>query len=211
MDRAADDARQTFTIGLTWDGKRLEHRPANISLAPVTGTEEVRLSVSAPFYDDPPPPGGLPGQAYFGLWDYEVVEAFFLNDKDQYLEVEFGPHGQHIVLLLDGRRNAIKHTLPLEYTVQVDRDTMTWTGEARIPMDYFPPDVTKFNAYAIHGTGEERKYEALYEVSGPQPDFHRIDKFQPADFADIMPGNSGSQLSSLWKVAIEEEKLKKTH
>lgn len=101
-------ARQTFTIGLTWDGKRLEHRPANISLAPVTGTEEVRLSVSAPFYDDPPPPGGLPGQAYFGLWDYEVVEAFFLNDKDQYLEVEFGPHGQHIVLLLDGRRNAIK-------------------------------------------------------------------------------------------------------
>ena len=37
-----------------------------------------------------------------------MVEAFFLNHKDQYLEVEFGPHGQHIVLLLDGRRNAVK-------------------------------------------------------------------------------------------------------
>ena len=101
-------ARQTFTIGLTWDGVKLEHRAANVSLAPTTGTDEVRISVSAPFYDDPPPPGGLPGQAYFGLWEYEVVEAFFLNDKDQYLEVEFGPHGQHIVLLLNGRRNAVK-------------------------------------------------------------------------------------------------------
>ena len=26
------------------------------------------------------------------LWDYEVVEAFFLNSTDQtYMEVEFGP------------------------------------------------------------------------------------------------------------------------
>ena len=75
-------------------------------------------------------------------------------------------------------------------------------------MAYFPPDVTLFNAYAIHGTGEERKYEALYEVSGPQADFHRIEKFQPADFKDIMPGNKGSELSSLWRVAIEEDKLK---
>ena len=66
------------------------------------------MTVEAQYFNDPPPPGALPGQAYFGLWDYEVVEAFFLNDQDQYLEVEFGPHGQHIVLLLDGRRNAVK-------------------------------------------------------------------------------------------------------
>ena len=39
---------------------------------------------------------------------YKVVEAFFLNSEDRYLEVEFGPHGQHIALLLDGRRNAVK-------------------------------------------------------------------------------------------------------
>ena len=70
---------------------------------------DVHISVRAPYFSDPAPPGGLPGQAYFGLWEYEVVEAFFLNDKDQYLEVEFGPHGQHIVLLLDGRRNAVKY------------------------------------------------------------------------------------------------------
>ena len=78
-----------------------------ISLRPGAGAE-VLVSVRAPYWADPAPPGGLPGQAYFGLWEYEVVEAFFLNSKDQYLEVEFGPHGQHIVLLLNGRRNAVK-------------------------------------------------------------------------------------------------------
>ena len=69
---------------------------------------DVLITVKAPYFNDPAPPGGLPGQAYFGLWDYEVVEAFFLNSEDRYLEVEFGPHGQHIALLLDGRRNAVK-------------------------------------------------------------------------------------------------------
>ena len=66
-----------------------------------------------------------------------------------------------------------RHTLPLEYRASIDNNTGLWTGHARIPGDYFPPDVTLFNAYAIHGTGEDRVYEALYESSGPQPDFHR--------------------------------------
>ena len=35
-------------------------------------------------------------------------------------------------------------------------------GEAVIPREYFPPGVTKFNAYAIHGEDEDRIYEALY-------------------------------------------------
>ena len=78
---------------------------------------DVVITVKAAYFNDPAPPGGLPGQAYFGLWDYEVVEAFFLNEADQYLEVEFGPHGQHIVLLLDGRRNAIKLVLRFDLSL----------------------------------------------------------------------------------------------
>ena len=33
---------------------------------------DVLITVKAPYFNDPAPPGGLPGQAYFGLWDYEV-------------------------------------------------------------------------------------------------------------------------------------------
>ena len=51
-----------------------------------------------------------------------MVEAFFLNkDSEKYIELEFGPHGQHLVLLLDGRRNAIKHSLPLTYRSQISK------------------------------------------------------------------------------------------
>lgn len=51
-----------------------------------------------------------------------------------------------------------------------------WEGKALLPWSYFPPCTDKFNAFAIHGLGEERKYEALYPVpphelqEGQEPD-----------------------------------------
>ena len=55
-----------------------------------------------------------------GLWDYEVVEAFFLCSKNNhYLEVEVGPHGQHLALLLNGRKNIVKECLPLKWDVTI--------------------------------------------------------------------------------------------
>lgn len=51
-----------------------------------------------------------------------------------------------------------------------------WEGKAYLPWNYFPPCTNKFNAFAIHGSGEERKYEALHPVprhelqEGQKPD-----------------------------------------
>ena len=39
-----------------------------------------------------------------------------------------------------------------------------WFGTAWIHGEYFPKHVSKFNAYAIHGSGAKRVYEALYPV-----------------------------------------------
>ena len=97
---------QSYSVGLTWDGQALDHSPARISLRGVG--ENLEITVTAPYFGDPAPEGANPGEAFFKLWDYEVVEAFFLNDREQYLELEFGPHGQHLMLILDGNRNAIK-------------------------------------------------------------------------------------------------------
>lgn len=47
---------------------------------------------------------------------------FFLNDNDEYLEVELGPWGQHLLLLLKGERNAIKHSMPLDYIAELPTD-----------------------------------------------------------------------------------------
>ena len=43
------------------------------------------------------------------------MELFLLNDAGLYLEVELGPWGQHLVLLLNKGKD-LRHSLPLEYT-----------------------------------------------------------------------------------------------
>jgi hypothetical protein len=53
------------------------------------------------------------------------------------------------------------------------------------------------------------RYEALFESSGPQPDFHRLEKFQPLELDGLLQGNSGGPLSGVWSMAIAEEKATK--
>lgn len=65
------------------------------------------------------------------------------------------------MLLLNGVHNTIHHSLPLQFEVE-NRGRDEWRGRAIIPLDYLPPQVTKMNAYAIHGSGSRRVYEALY-------------------------------------------------
>ena len=66
-----------------------------------------------------------------------------------------------------------RHSLPLVYTASVDEVGKRWEGRAIIPSSYFPPNVTLFNAYAIHGVGESRrkvdiswKREILIKITG---------------------------------------------
>lgn len=55
--------------------------------------------------------------------------------------------------------------LALSYSATKDNVQKKWKGSATIPLDYFPPGVVKLNAYAIHGTGRDRRYEALYPAT----------------------------------------------
>ncbi|XP_037796591.1 uncharacterized protein LOC119591909 isoform X2 [Penaeus monodon] len=192
-----------YHIKTEWNSKPVTHEPVEIKLQ---GFEAgVEMNVTAPFFNDPKPDGPS-GQPFYGLWDYEVVEMFFLNDNDEYLEVELGPWGQHLLLLLKGARNAIKHSMPLDYIAQVPTTTDgKWTGSALIPPEYFPPNVTRINAYAIHGTDKDRVYESLFpapenDLDYPQPDFHRLELFKPIDFQFQMPNNS--EYSQLWQDAM---------
>ena len=44
----------------------------------------------------------------------------------------------------------------MDYSAKIDVDRKIWTGVAQVPAAYFPPDVNRWNAYAIHGTAESR-------------------------------------------------------
>ncbi|KFM79373.1 hypothetical protein X975_16775, partial [Stegodyphus mimosarum] len=198
--QAAAEARMEFKIAKTWDDRPLDHESTKISFQ--TDGNFIVMNVTAPFFNDPPAPRGAAGQPFKNLFDYEVVEAFFLGQDDKYLEVELSPHGQHLVLLLSGRRNVIKMCLPMSYDVSIWDNH--WYGIARIPKTYFPPRIRRFNAYAIHGSGERRHYEALYPVPRnrfEQPDFHRLDYFGYLSFSVIF--SVGHSLSDVWHDALE--------
>jgi len=65
---------------------------------------------------------------------------------------------------------SLQDKLALELLTIKNSDA-TWEGTAYIPYSYFPPVVTKFNAFAIHGEGRDRTYEALYPSNGlAEPD-----------------------------------------
>ncbi|XP_020036419.1 UPF0462 protein C4orf33 homolog isoform X1 [Castor canadensis] len=199
-----------FKIEHTWDGFPVGHQPVSVRLSP--GEGGVVMEVSAPFFNDPPAPLGEPGKPFNELWDYEVVEAFFLNDvAEQYLEVELCPHGQHLVLLLSGRKNVWKQELALSF--EVYRGETKWEGKAFLPWSYFPPNVTKFNSFAIHGSKDNRSYEALYPVpqhefqQGQKPDFHRLEYFKPFSFNMLLGEEWKQPKSDIWlmkKIDVQE-------
>lgn len=63
--------RIRYSIGTFWNGVPTNHPPINFMLE--GNSEELTINVEAPFFDDPPPPGGKPGQAYTHLYKYEGI------------------------------------------------------------------------------------------------------------------------------------------
>ncbi|BFZ15145.1 hypothetical protein BsWGS_18185 [Bradybaena similaris] len=188
-----------YAIRTTWNGDCVKHEPVKISLAP-SHDGGMLIRVVSPFFNSPAKPNGPAGQPFPGLWDYEVVEAFFLNDNNQYLEVELCPHGQHLLLMLNGQRKMVKDQLPLtHFNATIDGDR--WLGEAILPRSYFPPGVTRFNAYAIHGEGPNRIYESLFPATWKldQPDFHRLEFFQGMDMTEMFSDYNKNEVSDLWR------------
>lgn len=218
-----------YSIRTKWDGDPIDDHvePVNFKLSP--GIDHgLHLEVSAPFFDDPTPPVGV-GEPVWELWDYEVVEVFFQaseserNPKPHYLEIELGPHGHYLALLLSDCKQIVHKGLTLQYESKIDGNR--WSGSVEIPFDYFPPRVCRMNAYAIHnstvpldktssdkneGAGDDdalpptktRVYEALYPAPKGKyesPDFHRLEYLEAIDFESICPMNWSEEIpSDVW-------------
>jgi hypothetical protein len=185
-----------FEVRGTWDGRALTSDEfARFDLEIDRGHGALVLRVEAADYGDPAPTA--PAGSLEGLWEYEVVELFLLGSNDRYLEIELGPRGHHLGILLEGRRRVVESGLPIEF--EVDRDTgapgktdgkppsddSRWSGEARLDLAWLPDGVHAANAYAIHGTGAARRYLAAHPVPGPRPDFHRLECFGPVSLGAL--------------------------
>lgn len=197
-------APMNFTIKSLWNSTLIEgDRFVQLSLSSTPDNKHLIIEIQAPFFHDPSPPG--PAGPFPTLWNYEVVELFFLaSSTNHYIELEFSPYGHYLVLLLLDRRKPLKDMLPLdEYRVELLQSNQWWHGRALVPRAHFPARINLFNAYAIHGQGEKRIYEALYPAppESDQPDFHRLELFQPLTFENLLQvgdkdGDSWNNLAS---------------
>jgi hypothetical protein len=160
------------TIDRLWDGATA--RPEEVAHVRLTREKNgLQVVVDAPLYNDPAPPGAV-GRCP-GLWNFEVVELFIVGEDDRYLEMEFGPRGHYLVLQFAGRRQMITDEIELDYRVRVAGDR--WHATADVPQALVPDPALRWNAFAIHGRGSDRRYLAAHPVPGDRPDFHRIEAY----------------------------------
>ncbi|OXA54265.1 hypothetical protein Fcan01_10867 [Folsomia candida] len=149
----------------------------------------LRIVTNAPFYNDPPIPTNSTLSPLWGLWEYEVVELYFYGRDENYMEIQLGPGGHYLILKLHGYRNITETHLPLEednfqvefMTTPENQNLTRWIGNVAIPGEYIPCDVYRHNAFAIHKSGSERRYVALYPVKEgeiEEPDFHYLRPFK---------------------------------
>lgn len=208
MFSSALSCPQSFSYSITkqWNGVPINHQPLNFTLSSTPDFRGVKFEVQATLFNDPGPPPCPSGQACQNLWDYEVAEIFFLGLDEKYLEVEVSPHGQHLVLLLNGVRKPFRTMLRMSYSATKDELSKRWSGTAIIPLEYFPPGIAagKMNAYSIYGSGSKRVYEALYPApkSSSTPDFHRLELFKPLNFKAMFPSSWTQPESNYWKGAL---------
>ena len=160
---------QAIRIESEWDGNALSARHwITIHLLDREGQLEVRIS--APYYADPAAPTTPPGPTD-QLWEHEVVELFIYGADDQYTEIELAPSGHHLVLQLNGVRNAVATKLPIMYEATIHGDR--WTATASIDKALLPAGPHRWNATAIHGSKEHRTYLSWIPLPGDKPDFHQ--------------------------------------
>ncbi|XP_023345571.1 UPF0462 protein C4orf33 homolog [Eurytemora carolleeae] len=157
-----------YSIETNWNGKPVVHPAANLTLSVGPTNDTFTIHVQAAYFGSPEIPDCEAGYPYDALYNFEVVETFFLcSESNEYVELEFAPCGAHLVLLLYPTRNALVEYLPLEFTAQIDRQAGVWIGDVIVPTSFLPADVNRFNAFAIHsGTPEEQVQHCYTTLAG---------------------------------------------
>ncbi|KAK0400822.1 hypothetical protein QR680_015470 [Steinernema hermaphroditum] len=184
-----------FAIDTTWDGKPVDHDPTKIRMAWNVENRQsctIKISIEAPLFDECEEPDD-----YLGILtelpnadkNYQVVQFFFANSKNQRLVVTLGPHGHWLVTLHDGD-TVLNNGEEMELSIQNEFMMDMWHCTFELPVAYLPPKAHKFNACAVHGTAPNRIYESLCvltEGCEEKPDFHKLEDYRHIDMRRVVP------------------------
>lgn len=174
-DAPSPQPRYTLTIDRAWDGAPVARSGAPYTVTLRPQADGLHIHIDAPYHDDPAP-ASPPGTCW-ALWAFEVVEVFIVGAGGRITELEVGPHGHHLTLLLRGPRDPSETGLPVAWEVSRDLEARRWSASACVPRAWLPEQVTRANAFAIHGQGDARRHLAWSPLPGAEPDFHQPDAF----------------------------------
>jgi len=196
------DVVLTAYITSTATGASINHRhPVELKLRPHS-RGGINVTVVAPLMDSPrggPPNCLSPITPCIDLPGYEALSIQFLSENEKwYLDLSLGAHGHYVVTLYDGYRNNFTFNLPLIFKHSFINDGM-WRGEVRLPTEYLPPLVTKFNAFYNYRQNDKQVVESLFPATEASKDPKALMFFQPITMVKIDPENWKGFVPKIWK------------
>jgi hypothetical protein len=166
--------RLHLKIDRCWNGSKCQDDRlwAHVELSQTrTG---LHVNVQAPMLHEQSIPDGPIGSRVDGLWNFDVVEVFFVGPGHQYLEIELGAGGHFLVL---GYSSVKKRSIEYDTFEPIVRFEKTnnkhWTSELVVPWYMIPENLRGMNAFAVMA-GQHLAFEP---IPGLKPDFHQPDYF----------------------------------
>ncbi len=136
--------------------------------------EGLLITATAPKFSVEHHPNAPSGKRFDGLWDYDVLEIFFIGEDGKYIEVELGTAGHYLVLGFDGvrRRSNDFYDRIFEHTFNRSEDGST-ISTIFIPNEILPTVITRVNAFII----ANQEFLAHAPLPGAKADFHQPDEY----------------------------------
>ncbi len=165
-----------LTVERQWDGSPCPDALVRAEVSLAQTREGVRVHVRAPALADARIPAMPTGTRVANLWEYDVVEVFFVGPGHQYLELELGAGGHWLLLSFDEIRHRSNEHEHLALKVDWKQEAGIWMSETVIPLNLIPKPFRALNAFVI----ARGFFLAMSPVSGAEPDFHQPDKYPEA-------------------------------
>ncbi len=134
----------------------------------------LHIFVEAPILHEQMVPDAPIGSRVDGLWEFDVVELFFVGPGHEYVELELGAGGHFLFLSFNSVRHCANNHVDFKPVVRYKKTSnKTWTSEITLPWKFLPENMRAMNAFMIAAG----KFLAYSPVVGAVPDFHQPDQF----------------------------------
>ncbi len=130
-----------------------------------------------------PAPDAAPGSRVANLWQFDVVELFWVGPDGRYVEIELGAHGHFLVLSFAGPRRRVHDHVDLQPRIEHRSDAAGWVTGLRLPWRLLPQPLEALGAFAL----ARGAHVSAYPLPGRSPDFHQPHAFARASLEEAEP------------------------